>query len=64
VTHVHLSPFPDPTARPSASGPGNPSPDWHKEFVTEADAEIMSHSGKISLLFEILRMAEEVDDKV
>ncbi|XP_056456095.1 transcriptional regulator ATRX isoform X2 [Gadus chalcogrammus] len=51
-------------ARPSASGPGSPSPDWHKEFVTEADAEILEHSGKISLLFEILRMAEEVDDKV
>ncbi|CAL8355496.1 unnamed protein product [Merluccius merluccius] len=51
-------------ARPSASAPGSPSPDWHKEFVTEADAEILEHSGKISLLFEILRMAEEVDDKV
>ncbi|CAL8263387.1 unnamed protein product [Lota lota] len=51
-------------ARPSGSAPGSPSPDWHKEFVTEADAEILEHSGKISLLFEILRMAEEVDDKV
>uniref|UniRef100_A0AAQ5X8X2 DNA helicase n=1 Tax=Amphiprion ocellaris TaxID=80972 RepID=A0AAQ5X8X2_AMPOC len=51
-------------ARPSGSAPGSPTPDWHKEFVTEADAEIVEHSGKISLLFEILRMAEEVDDKV
>uniref|UniRef100_A0AAX7TUF5 DNA helicase n=1 Tax=Astatotilapia calliptera TaxID=8154 RepID=A0AAX7TUF5_ASTCA len=42
----------------------NPTADWHKEFVTEADAEILEHSGKIMLLFEILRMAEEVDDKV
>uniref|UniRef100_A0AAQ6AC07 DNA helicase n=1 Tax=Amphiprion ocellaris TaxID=80972 RepID=A0AAQ6AC07_AMPOC len=50
--------------RPSGSAPGSPTPDWHKEFVTEADAEIVEHSGKISLLFEILRMAEEVDDKV
>lgn len=52
------------TARPTSSAPGSPTPDWHKEFVTEADAEILEHSGKITLLFEILRMAEEVDDKV
>ncbi|XP_072251997.1 transcriptional regulator ATRX isoform X2 [Leuresthes tenuis] len=51
--------------RPSGSSPGSPcSADWHKEFVTEADAEILEHSGKITLLFEILRMAEEVDEKV
>ncbi|XP_072520399.1 transcriptional regulator ATRX isoform X2 [Salminus brasiliensis] len=50
--------------RPSNSGPGSPSPEWYKEFVTEADAEILDHSGKIVLLFEILRMAEEVEDKV
>ncbi|MBN3271609.1 ATRX regulator, partial [Polyodon spathula] len=48
----------------SSSSPGSPSPDWHKEFVTEADAEILQHSGKMVLLFEILRMAEEVGDKV
>uniref|UniRef100_W5N8A9 DNA helicase n=1 Tax=Lepisosteus oculatus TaxID=7918 RepID=W5N8A9_LEPOC len=48
----------------SSSGPGSPSPDWHKDFVTEADAEILEHSGKMVLLFEILRMAEEVGDKV
>lgn len=52
------------TAPPTASAPGSPTADWHKEFVTEADAEILEHSGKIMLLFEILRMAEEVDDKV
>ncbi|TSL89850.1 Transcriptional regulator ATRX [Bagarius yarrelli] len=50
--------------RASSSGPGSPSPDWYKEFVTEADAEILEHSGKIVLLFEILRMAEDVEDKV
>uniref|UniRef100_A0A8C7G8N3 DNA helicase n=1 Tax=Oncorhynchus kisutch TaxID=8019 RepID=A0A8C7G8N3_ONCKI len=44
--------------------PGTRSPDWHKEFVTEADSEILEHSGKMVLLFEILRMAEEVEDKV
>ncbi|KAG7244913.1 hypothetical protein INR49_024310 [Caranx melampygus] len=50
--------------RPSGSAPGSPSADWHKEFVTEPDAEVLEHSGKMMLLFEILRMAEEVDDKV
>lgn len=49
---------------PSNSGPGSPSPDWYKEFVVEADSEILEHSGKMVLLFEILRMAEEVEDKV
>ncbi|XP_041652895.1 transcriptional regulator ATRX [Cheilinus undulatus] len=51
-------------AQPSGSAPGSPTPDWHKEFVTETDAEILEHSGKMMLLFEILRMAEEVDEKV
>ncbi|XP_053361404.1 transcriptional regulator ATRX isoform X2 [Clarias gariepinus] len=50
--------------RASSSGPGSPSPDWYKEFVTEADAEILEHSGKIVLLFEILRMAEALEEKV
>ncbi|KAI2657276.1 Transcriptional regulator ATRX [Labeo rohita] len=50
--------------RPSNSGPGSPSPDWYKEFVTEPDSEVLEHSGKMVLLFEILRMAEEVEDKV
>ncbi|XP_063793244.1 transcriptional regulator ATRX isoform X2 [Pseudophryne corroboree] len=48
----------------SSSTPGSPSADWYKDFVTDADAEIMAHSGKIMLLFEILRMAEELGDKV
>ncbi|KAK7922878.1 hypothetical protein WMY93_009780 [Mugilogobius chulae] len=51
-------------ARPSGSHPGSPTADWHKEFVAEADAEILEHSGKIVLLFEILRMAEELEEKV
>lgn len=51
-------------AQPAGSTPGSPTPDWHKEFVTEADAEILEHSGKMMLLFEILRMAEEVEEKV
>uniref|UniRef100_A0A8D3C6T5 DNA helicase n=1 Tax=Scophthalmus maximus TaxID=52904 RepID=A0A8D3C6T5_SCOMX len=52
------------SARPSGSAPGSPTADWHREFVVEADAEILEHSGKMTLLFEILRMAEEVEDKV
>nr|XP_046261942.1 transcriptional regulator ATRX [Scatophagus argus] len=51
-------------SQPTGSAPGSPTADWHKEFVTEADAEVLEHSGKMLLLFEILRMAEEVDDKV
>ncbi|XP_077387907.1 transcriptional regulator ATRX [Festucalex cinctus] len=53
-----------PQAQASGSAPGSPTADWHKEFVTEADAELIEHSGKITVLFEILRMAEEVEDKV
>uniref|UniRef100_A0A3Q2DAU2 DNA helicase n=1 Tax=Cyprinodon variegatus TaxID=28743 RepID=A0A3Q2DAU2_CYPVA len=54
-----------PATRVGGSTPGSPcSADWYKEFVTEADAEILEHSGKMMLLFEILRMAEEVEDKV
>ncbi|KAG8448192.1 hypothetical protein GDO86_015328 [Hymenochirus boettgeri] len=48
----------------SSSTPGSPAADWYKDFVTEADAVIMEHSGKIMLLFEILRMSEELGDKV
>nr|XP_061792923.1 transcriptional regulator ATRX [Nerophis lumbriciformis] len=51
-------------AQPSGSAPGSPTADWHKEFVSETDAEVLEHSGKITILFEILRMAEEVEDKV
>lgn len=42
----------------------SPTADWYKEFVTEADAEVLEHSGKMTLLFEILRMSEELGDKV
>ncbi|KAM9269891.1 transcriptional regulator ATRX isoform 7-T7 [Cariama cristata] len=48
----------------SSSNPGSPAPDWYKDFVTDADAEVLEHSGKMVLLFEILRMAEELGDKV
>uniref|UniRef100_A0A8C1PZJ4 DNA helicase n=1 Tax=Cyprinus carpio TaxID=7962 RepID=A0A8C1PZJ4_CYPCA len=52
------------SVRVSNSGPGSPSPDWYKEFVTETDSEVLEHSGKMVLLFEILRMAEELEEKV
>ncbi|CAJ1058042.1 transcriptional regulator ATRX isoform X1 [Xyrichtys novacula] len=57
-------PVEEPPQPSTGSAPGSPTPDWHKEFVAEADAEIIAHSGKMMLLFEILRMAEEVDEKV
>uniref|UniRef100_UPI00398F7FDB transcriptional regulator ATRX n=1 Tax=Pristiophorus japonicus TaxID=55135 RepID=UPI00398F7FDB len=54
-----------PAAKPSAgSNPGSPAPDWYKEFITDADAEILQHSGKMSLLFEILYMSEAIGQKV
>uniref|UniRef100_A0A8D0ADJ7 DNA helicase n=1 Tax=Sander lucioperca TaxID=283035 RepID=A0A8D0ADJ7_SANLU len=59
-----VRPEPVEEARPTSSAPGSPNPDWHRDFVTDADAEILEHSGKMLLLFEILRMAEEVDEKV
>ncbi|KAM9348914.1 transcriptional regulator ATRX-like [Symphorus nematophorus] len=37
---------------------------WFKHLLTEQDAKIMEHSGKMVLLFEILRMAEKLEDKV
>ncbi|XP_073412302.1 transcriptional regulator ATRX [Dendrobates tinctorius] len=51
-------------SKATSSTPGSQTPDWYKDFVTDADAEIIEHSGKIFLLFEILRMAEELGDKV
>ncbi|XP_052027662.1 transcriptional regulator ATRX isoform X2 [Apodemus sylvaticus] len=48
----------------STSNPSSPAPDWYKDFVTDTDAEVLEHSGKMVLLFEILRMAEEIGDKV
>ncbi|KAJ7995931.1 hypothetical protein DPEC_G00231820 [Dallia pectoralis] len=42
----------------------SPAADWFKEMLTDADAAILEHSGKMVLLFEILRMAEKLDDKV
>lgn len=45
----------------TSQGPGER---WFKDLLSEEDAKIMEHSGKMMLLFEILRMAEDLDDKV
>uniref|UniRef100_A0AAV2MIY6 DNA helicase n=2 Tax=Knipowitschia caucasica TaxID=637954 RepID=A0AAV2MIY6_KNICA len=50
--------------RPAASPSGSPPADWHRDFITDADSAILEHSGKMVLLFEVLRMAEELDEKV
>uniref|UniRef100_A0A4W3JJD3 DNA helicase n=1 Tax=Callorhinchus milii TaxID=7868 RepID=A0A4W3JJD3_CALMI len=55
---------PEEVKPPNTSNPGSPAADWYKGFITDADAEILGHSGKMQLLFEILRMAEEIGEKV
>ncbi|XP_040907102.1 transcriptional regulator ATRX-like isoform X2 [Toxotes jaculatrix] len=42
----------------------SPDEGWYKNLLTEGDAKILEHSGKMVILFEILRMAEDLDDKV
>ncbi|XP_023260466.1 transcriptional regulator ATRX-like [Seriola lalandi dorsalis] len=37
---------------------------WYKNLLSDVDAKILEHSGKMVLLFEILRMAEDLGDKV
>ncbi|KAF7660869.1 hypothetical protein LDENG_00273290 [Lucifuga dentata] len=37
---------------------------WYKSLLSDSDAKILEHSGKMVLLFEILRMAEELEEKV
>ncbi|XP_056141347.1 transcriptional regulator ATRX-like isoform X2 [Lampris incognitus] len=44
--------------------PDTPSEDWYKNLLSETDAKVLAHSGKMVLLFEILRMAEELENKV
>ncbi|XP_076024816.1 ATRX chromatin remodeler, like [Genypterus blacodes] len=47
-----------------SSQPDGTDEGWYKNILCERDAKIMEHSGKMVLLFEILRMAEELGDKV
>ncbi|KAM6907548.1 LOW QUALITY PROTEIN: transcriptional regulator ATRX-like [Xenentodon cancila] len=44
--------------------PQSPDECWFKNLLSESDAEILEHSGKMVVLFEILRMAENLGDKV
>ncbi|CAB1316279.1 unnamed protein product [Coregonus sp. 'balchen'] len=44
--------------------PDSPAADWYKDMLSDSDATILGHSGKMVLLFEILGMAEELDDKL
>ncbi|XP_027886771.1 transcriptional regulator ATRX-like [Xiphophorus couchianus] len=48
----------------SSSRCQSPFEAWYRHRLSESDARIMEHSGKMVLLFEILRMAENLDDKV
>ncbi|CAJ1064215.1 transcriptional regulator ATRX-like isoform X1 [Xyrichtys novacula] len=41
-----------------------PGVKWFNNLLSQTDAKIMEHSGKMVLLFEILRMAEYLGDKV
>ncbi|XP_035999198.1 transcriptional regulator ATRX [Fundulus heteroclitus] len=42
----------------------SPKQPWYKHLLSESDAKIMEHSGKMVLLFEILQMAEDLEEKV
>lgn len=44
--------------------PQSPQRCWFKNLLSESDAKIMEHSGKMVILFEILRMAENIGEKV
>ncbi|XP_078142676.1 transcriptional regulator ATRX-like isoform X1 [Centroberyx gerrardi] len=48
----------------SSSSPDTPAEDWYRNLLSETDAKILEHSGKMVLLLEILRMAEDLEDKV
>uniref|UniRef100_A0A3Q0S4A8 DNA helicase n=1 Tax=Amphilophus citrinellus TaxID=61819 RepID=A0A3Q0S4A8_AMPCI len=37
---------------------------WYRNLLPGSDAKVLEHSGKMVLLFEILRMAEDLEDKV
>lgn len=48
----------------SSSNSQSPNQSWFSSLLSEEDAKVMEHSGKMVLLFEILRMAENIGDKV
>lgn len=44
--------------------PSTPVEDWFKPLLSECDASVLEHSGKMVLLMKILQMAEDLGDKV
>jgi len=46
------------------TGPKELTSEWWAEFVKEEDENRLELSGKITLLFEILKMCEDIGDKV
>ncbi|KAB5522767.1 hypothetical protein PHYPO_G00163210 [Pangasianodon hypophthalmus] len=53
-----------PTPEEERSVLSGPPAGWYREFVSDADAELLEHSGKLMLLMEILHYAEQLQDKV
>ncbi|XP_038565073.1 transcriptional regulator ATRX-like isoform X1 [Micropterus salmoides] len=47
-----------------SSRPQSQDEGWFRNLLSEKDAKILEHSGKMVLLFEILRMAEDLNEKV
>ncbi|XP_053703728.1 transcriptional regulator ATRX-like isoform X3 [Synchiropus splendidus] len=37
---------------------------WFKHLLSSTDAQVLEHSGKMVLLFKVLKMAEDINDKV
>ena len=56
--------FPDELLMEVDSGPQAVSNEWWAEYVKEEDQNKMELGGKLVLLFDILRMCEEIGDKV
>ena len=48
----------------SSTRADSPAFDWFKVLLSDSDSSVLEHSGKMVLLFEILRMAEDLGDKV
>ncbi|XP_061595930.1 transcriptional regulator ATRX-like isoform X2 [Cololabis saira] len=48
----------------NSQSPQGPDERWFKHLISQSDAEILEHSGKMVVLFKILQMAENLGDKV
>jgi transcriptional regulator ATRX len=47
-----------------STGPKEVTSEWWAEFVKEEDEFRLELSGKMTLMFEILKMCEDIGDKV